>query len=345
MSPSDLHHFPGIAHQSSASPLPLPQQQPVSSTSAPSPAAAVPSAQPPQQERTSMYASPNAFAHQPFPYSAAPPMAQQPPPESQSTTQHLHQQPSPYPPPSSASPFPDHPPPSAVTPYPPHLQQQQPPPIASTSQGSLPPPIPSTSSEHQPSPFPPPPPTTSTSAVEGGGEDQKPTPPSGPPPAPPIAVMTKEQQKHAINLVRNLKRNKNAAPFLKPVDHIALHIPDYYKIITYPMDLGTVESRLQATGKAMTNTFKLGRIYGLDYSYGSQGPDKWEGIVPEGFEPKGYRTVQEFKHDLDKIWENCFRYNGPREKNPVSAMAGLMMDAAEKSYRGMPYSPAVEVSI
>jgi len=155
--------------------------------------------------------------------------------------------------------------------------------------------------------------------------------------------MTKEQQKHAINLVRNLKRNKNAAPFLKPVDHIALHIPDYYKIITYPMDLGTVEARLQATGKAMTNVHKLGRIYGLDYSRGEK-PGEWEGIVPEGFEPKGYRTVMEFKEDLNKIWENCFRYNGPREKNPVSAMAGLMMDAAEKSYRGMPYSPAVDVS-
>lgn len=152
--------------------------------------------------------------------------------------------------------------------------------------------------------------------------------------------MTKEQQKHAINLVRNLKRNKNASPFLKPVDHIALHIPDYYKIITQPMDLGTIESRLQATGKAMTNVHKVGRIYGLDYSYGTQ-PGQWEGQVPEGFEPKGYRTVQEFKEDLDRVWNNCFRYNGPRDKNPVSAMAGLMMDAAEKNYRGMPFAPAV----
>jgi bromodomain-containing factor 1 len=155
--------------------------------------------------------------------------------------------------------------------------------------------------------------------------------------------MTKEQQKHAINLVRNLKRNKNASPFLKPVDHIALHIPDYYKIITQPMDLGTVESRLQATGKAMTNVHKVGRIYGLDYSYGTQ-PGQWEGQVPEGFEPKGYRTVQEFKEDLDRVWNNCFRYNGPRDKNPVSAMAGNMMDAAEKNYRGMPFAPAVSVS-
>ncbi|CEQ42856.1 SPOSA6832_04708, partial [Sporobolomyces salmonicolor] len=163
-----------------------------------------------------------------------------------------------------------------------------------------------------------------------------------PPPAAPIAVMTKEQQKHAINLVRNLKRNKNAPPFLKPVDHVALLIPDYYKIIVNPMDLGTIETKLQATGKAMTLSQKAGRVYGLDYSYGQQPGALWEGQQPDGVEPKSYRTVHEFKEDLDRIWENCFRYNGPREKNPVSAMAGIMQDAADKAYRAMPFAPAVD---
>lgn len=235
---------------------------------------------------------------------------------------------------------------SSTSPYPEaHAQSASPypAPVASTSSaGIAQSPAPANS---QSSPFPPPVP------APAGDSQQEPQPhqpsvtpnPDDPPPAEPIAVMTKEQQKHAINLVRNLKRNKNASPFLKPVDHIALHIPDYYKIITQPMDLGTIEGRLQATGKAMTNVQKVGRIYGLDYSYGTQ-PGQWEGIVPEGFEPKGYRTVQEFKDDLDRVWNNCFRYNGPRDKNPVSAMAGLMMDAAEKNYRGMPFAPAVSVS-
>ncbi|GAA5938860.1 uncharacterized protein JCM15063_004892 [Sporobolomyces koalae] len=216
------------------------------------------------------------------------------------------QQPSPYPSAQESSPHPG-----------PSTSAADPAPIASTSQ-------------HSASPFPPP--VDQSQQAEQAQSDQPPEPE-------PLAVMTKEQQKHAINLVRNLKRNKNASPFLKPVDHIALHIPDYYKIITQPMDLGSIEARLQATGKAMTNVHKVGRIYGLDYSYGTQ--PGWEGQVPEGFEPKGYRTVHEFKEDLDKIWNNCFRYNGPREKNPVSSMAGLMMDAAEKSYRGMPFAPTV----
>ncbi|BGP24847.1 transcription initiation at TATA-containing promoter protein [Rhodotorula toruloides] len=164
------------------------------------------------------------------------------------------------------------------------------------------------------------------------------------PPPEPIAIMTKEQQKHAINMVRNLKRNKNAPPFLKPVDAVALHIPDYYKIILEPMDLGTVEARLQATSKAMQAANKAGRMYGLDYSEGRDPNARWEGQVPEGEEPHTYRTVAEFKYDLDLVWNNCFQYNGPRDKNPVSAMAGNLMDAAEKAYRAMPFASATLAS-
>lgn len=186
-------------------------------------------------------------------------------------------------------------------------------------------------------------PVASTSAAPAPAEDADANASPVPPPPEPIAVMTKEQQKHAINMVRNLKRNKNAPPFLKPVDAVALHIPDYYKIILEPMDLGTIEARLQATSKAMQGANKAGRTYGLDYSEGRDPNARWEGQVPEGEEPHTYRTVAEFKYDLDLVWNNCFRYNGPRDKNPVSAMAGNLMDAAEKAYRAMPFAPAVSV--
>lgn len=162
-----------------------------------------------------------------------------------------------------------------------------------------------------------------------------------------MPIITKEQQKFAINATRNLKRNKNAFPFLKPVDAVALGVPDYYRIITEPMDLGTVESRLQATGRGMAAALKAGKIYGLDYSEGKDPNALWEGQVPPDApaeEPRSYRTINEFKHDLDLIWNNCFRYNGPREKNPVSGMAGIMSDAAEKAWRSMPVAPMISVS-
>lgn len=162
-----------------------------------------------------------------------------------------------------------------------------------------------------------------------------------------MPIITKEQQKFAINATRNLKRNKNAFPFLKPVDAVALGVPDYYRIITEPMDLGTVEARLQATGRGMAAALKAGKIYGLDYSEGKDPNALWEGQVPPDApaeEPRSYRTINEFKHDLDLIWNNCFRYNGPREKNPVSGMAGIMSDAAEKAWRSMPVAPMISVS-
>lgn len=164
----------------------------------------------------------------------------------------------------------------------------------------------------------------------------------------PMPIITKEQQKFAINATRNLKRNKNAFPFLKPVDAVALGVPDYYRIITEPMDLGTVEARLQSTGRGMAAAAKANKIYGLDYSEGKDPNALWEGQVPADApadEAKSYRTIHEFKRDLDLIWNNCFRYNGPREKNPVSGMAGIMADAAEKAWRSMPIAPTISVSL
>lgn len=171
--------------------------------------------------------------------------------------------------------------------------------------------------------------------AEGGEQKGEPAP---------MPIITKEQQKFAINATRNLKRNKNAFPFLKPVDAVALGVPDYYRIITEPMDLGTVESRLQATGRGMAAALKAGKIYGLDYSEGKDPNALWEGQVPPDAppeEPRSYRMITEFKRDLDLIWNNCFRYNGPRDKNPVSGMAGIMSDASEKAWRSMPIAPTI----
>lgn len=152
----------------------------------------------------------------------------------------------------------------------------------------------------------------------------------------PIAVLNKEQHKWALTLVRGLKKNRQAPPFMKPVDPVALLIPDYFRVVTRPMDLGTVETKLIATGKAMTIASKQGKIYGLDYNPGS---GLWEGSAGCG---EVYRTVVDFKEDLERVWENCFKYNGAKDKNPVSAMAGAIQEVAEKAFASTPYAPAIE---
>merc|ERR1711912_200050 len=51
---------------------------------------------------------------------------------------------------------------------------------------------------------------------------------------------------HCTPVLKSLMGNKNAAPFNQPVDYIKLGIPDYPKIITHPMDFGTIEGKLNS---------------------------------------------------------------------------------------------------
>jgi hypothetical protein len=47
-------------------------------------------------------------------------------------------------------------------------------------------------------------------------------------------------------LIRRLWQSKHAAPFLQPVDPIALNILDYYNYVQRPMDLRTIKNRISA---------------------------------------------------------------------------------------------------
>lgn len=93
-------------------------------------------------------------------------------------------------------------------------------------------------------------------------------------PSPPTHqhTMTTEQQKYCTAIIRNLKRHRDATPFLKPVDHVKLNVPDYPTIITQPMDLQLVEKKLTSSE---------------------------------------YATVDDFIADVRLIFHNCFKYNGP----------------------------------
>jgi bromodomain-containing factor 1 len=60
-------------------------------------------------------------------------------------------------------------------------------------------------------------------------------------------------------------------PFLVPVDPVALNIPDYFKIIKNPMDLGTIDTKLKE---------------------------------------QQYSAADEFYQDVKLIFKNCYKYNG-----------------------------------
>ncbi len=51
--------------------------------------------------------------------------------------------------------------------------------------------------------------------------------------------------KYCMQIIRNLKKLKDVHPFLVPVDPIKLGIPDYLNIIKNPMDLSTIQRKLE----------------------------------------------------------------------------------------------------
>ncbi|CAO3648912.1 unnamed protein product [Cunninghamella blakesleeana] len=85
-------------------------------------------------------------------------------------------------------------------------------------------------------------------------------------------LMTKDQIRYATAIIRNLKKHRDASPFLQPVDHVQMNCPDYPIIITRPMDLNTVDCKLTQME---------------------------------------YNTVEDFILDVRLIFSNCYKYNGP----------------------------------
>lgn len=58
--------------------------------------------------------------------------------------------------------------------------------------------------------------------------------------------LTEAQTKFLAEKMKNMKKTKHAFSFLAPVDPVALNIPHYHNIITNPMDLTTMETKLKS---------------------------------------------------------------------------------------------------
>ena len=77
-------------------------------------------------------------------------------------------------------------------------------------------------------------------------------------------------------------KHQHGWPFHTPVDTVKLGLPDYFKLIEYPMDLGTVKKRLE-------NNY--------------------------------YWCSKECIDDVDLMFKNCFKYNKPGEVNFVKLVS------------------------
>lgn len=89
--------------------------------------------------------------------------------------------------------------------------------------------------------------------------------------AEPSPELTKEQFKWYSQMLRNMKKKKDAVLFLQPVDPIALNIPTYFTVITSPMDISTIEKNISSNH---------------------------------------YKNIKEVLSDTNLMFQNCFTFNG-----------------------------------
>lgn len=128
-----------------------------------------------------------------------------------------------------------------------------------------------------------------------------------------LANLTIAQHRFCGSTVRTLKKMKDAGPFLRPVDYIALNIPHYPSIIKTPMDFSTIERKLA-----------------------SSNPNKPD---PNPENPR-YLNADEFVADVRTIFNNALTFNGP--DHGVTVMGKRIEAVFDKQLKNMP--PSVEVS-
>ena len=106
------------------------------------------------------------------------------------------------------------------------------------------------------------------------------------------AIRHKALMKECRECLSSVRKHKYAWAFNKPVDPIALHIPDYFDIIKNPMDFGTIKEKLDK--KSQSNG--------------------------------AYSGPQEFADDMRLVFDNCALYNTP------DSDAGLMGSTLQQEF-------------
>jgi len=137
-----------------------------------------------------------------------------------------------------------------------------------------------------------------------------PTPTHTQPPAsnfPGTPSLTQAQHKFCLSTLRNLKKSKDARPFMYPVDIVAMNIPHYPEIVTHPMDLSTIEDKLNSSNPAK--------------------PD------PNPEKPR-YYTADQFIADVRLVFSNCIKFNG--SEHAISLMGRRLEELFDKSIKNIP---------
>ena len=123
--------------------------------------------------------------------------------------------------------------------------------------------------------------------------------------------MSSSQYRFCLSTIRSLKKMKEATPFLRPVDPVALNIPHYPSIIKNPMDFATIERKLLTSNPS--------------------NPDLGSSLC--------YHSVDDFISDIRLVFSNCNTFNGP--EHAISLMGKRVEAVFNKQIKQLP--PSLEV--
>ncbi|KAJ3372619.1 hypothetical protein GGF31_001639 [Allomyces arbusculus] len=109
----------------------------------------------------------------------------------------------------------------------------------------------------------------------------------------------------ARKILDKLHNHVSSWPFLVPVDPVALQIPQYFDIIKYPMDFGTIKTKIKN---------------------------------------RAYASMAQFVRDVQLVYDNCFTFNRPGEPVYVAGENSQRVFRAECTRMGVstnvgPYVP------
>jgi transcription initiation factor TFIID subunit 2 len=97
------------------------------------------------------------------------------------------------------------------------------------------------------------------------------------------------------DLIEKMKNHVSSSPFLYPVDPVALNIPNYFDIIQKPMDLKTIEVRLNNGTYTSRNQFRDDVLLMLNNCYSFNLEDSW--VFQQG---------KKLQHFFEKEWSALF---------------------------------------
>ncbi|KAI9666912.1 MAG: hypothetical protein M1831_001417 [Alyxoria varia] len=122
---------------------------------------------------------------------------------------------------------------------------------------------------------------------------------------------------HVLNEMKNQKKYPCVAPFMVPVDPVALNIPEYFKVIKKPMDLSTID------GKMKNNEYENPKEFEADMKHIVANCYKFN---PVGNAVRG--LGEQFETLFKKLWEE--KKSWLAENDPAATPADESAEASEE---------------